>query len=67
MIGILKKKMELERNRQEEKKRKEGFLCDQVVDLLNKHVFLTKSSNENLFSHTEKFDTLSMEINDKFE
>ena len=58
MIGKLKNKMEAEKKKLEEKKRKESFLCAEVIDLLNKHVLQgTGRSTDfevNLFDRTNR-------------
>lgn len=61
----------MEKQKLEDKKKKEGFLCQEVIDLLSKHVLMGSSRSANfevnLFDNTTYIDKLSTDIMDEFE
>ena len=70
MIGKLKSKMEEERKKIETKKEKEGMFCDEVSDILSKHILQrlqSKTDLVDLFNHATKLDNLSNKIVDLFD
>lgn len=65
MIGKLRSKMEEERKKIETKKEKEGMFCDEVSEILAKHIMQKLQSSTNLvdlLNHATELDELSNRV-----
>lgn len=65
MIGKLKTKMEEERRKIEIKKEKEGLFCEEVGDILSKHILQKLQLNSglvDLFNHAAELDDKSNKV-----